>query len=326
MMEPGEDSGAGGGRTAYLILRAAEWVGMRVPRPLGLRLGELFMRLQRRRSPEQRAVVGANMAQVLGHPEHSPLVEAAVEECYRLYARYWYETFALRSMPPDEVNRRFTIDGREHIDRAMDRGRGIICALPHMGNWDAAGHWLALNGYRMTAVAEELRPPEVFELFLRHRRALGMGILPLTRDRKVGESLVRSLAQNEVITLVADRDLTGRGVRVEMFGGPRLLPAGPAYLSLMTGSPLSVATVFTTDEGWHCVINPPLEVEPTGDTRRDVTEMTEQIAAQFERFIASAPTDWHMFQPGWEALPPEREPAPGPEAGPGAESAAASRR
>ena len=94
----------------------------------------------------------------------------------------------------------------------------------------------------------------------------------------------------------------------------------------MTGSPLSVATVFTTDEGWHCVINPPLEVEPTGDTRRDVTEMTEQIAAQFERFIASAPTDWHMFQPGWEALPPEREPAPGPEAGPGAESAAASRR
>src|SRR5438093_9594168 len=118
MIEPGEGPAGGGGRSAYWILRAAEWVGMRVPRPIGLRLGELFMRLQRQRSPEQRAVVGANMAHVLGHPEDSPRVEAAVEECYRLYGRYWYETLALRSMPPDEVNRRFTIDGSDHIDRA----------------------------------------------------------------------------------------------------------------------------------------------------------------------------------------------------------------
>src|SRR5439155_25816291 len=290
----------GGGRTAYLILRAAEWVGMRVPRPLGLRLGELFMRLQRRRSPEQRAVMGANMAQVLGHPEHSPLVEAAVEECYRLYGRYWYETFALRSMPPDEVNRRFTIDGREHIDRAMDRGRGIICALPHMGNWDAAGHWLALNGYRMTAVAEELRPPEVFELFLRHRRALGMGIVPLAAGSRPAETLVRLLAENRVITLVADRDLAARGVEVQMFGARRLLPAGPALLSLSTGAPLCVSAVFTTAEGWHAVIDPPLKIERSGVMRQDVTALTNLIAAGFERSIAAAPPDWHMFQPAWE--------------------------
>jgi phosphatidylinositol dimannoside acyltransferase len=311
-MEERPPEGPRAQRTAYRVLKAAEWMGMHVPRPLGLLGGEVFMRMQLRRSPEQRAVVAANMAQVLGHPVDSPFVDRAVRECFRLYGRYWYETFALRSMPPEEVNRRFTIEGREHIDNALAEGRGWIGALPHMGNWDAAGHWLAVNGYRMTAVAEELKPPEVFELFLRHRRALGMGIVPLTGDRKAGEAIVRLLGQNEVITLVADRDLTPRGVRVEMFGAPRLLPAGPAFLSLMTGAPLSVASVFTTDEGWRCVINPPIEIERSGDTRRDVTEMTTLIAAQFESFIASAPTDWHMFQPAWEALPaePEKEAAP----------------
>jgi KDO2-lipid IV(A) lauroyltransferase len=280
-------------------MRAVEWLGMRLPRSIGLPLGEIALKIQMRRNPAQRRTVAENLARVLGHPPDSPLVKLAVEECYRLYGRYWYETFALRTMTPDEVNRRFSIQGSEHIDRALEAGRGAIMALPHMGNWDAAGHWLCLNGYRMTAVAEELKPRSVFDLFLRHRRALGMGIVPLSSAAGTGQALLRLLGENEVITLVADRDLTGRGVEVEMFGTSVLLPAGPAYLSLATGSPLSSAAVYTTDGGWHCRIEPPLEIERTGNTRTDVTALTRLLAERFERSIASAPTDWHMFQPFW---------------------------
>ncbi|MFN2590710.1 MAG: phosphatidylinositol mannoside acyltransferase [Actinomycetota bacterium] len=292
---------------SYRLMRTVEWLGMRLPRAAGLRLGELTLLAQMRRSPEQRAIVEANVAQVLGHPAGSPLVKAAVEECYRLYGRYWYETFALRTMPPDEVDRRFVLEGREHIDHALEAGKGLILALPHMGNWDAAGHWLCLQGYRMTAVAEVLKPASVYELFLRHRRALGMGIVPLSDAGKTGRELVRLLGENEIITLVADRDLTGRGVRVEMFGAPRLMPAGPAYLALMTGTPMGAAAVFTTKDGWHCIIEPPLEFTPSGDTRADVTALTQLVAERFERFIAASPTDWHMFQPAWEELPPMDE-------------------
>jgi KDO2-lipid IV(A) lauroyltransferase len=148
----------------------------------------------------------------------------------------------------------------------------------------------------------------VFELFLRHRRALGMGIVPLSSSENAAQTLLRLLGENEIITLVADRDLTGRGVEVEMFGAPRQLPAGPAYLSLVTGSPLSASVVFTTDDGWRCRIEPPLEVERTGDTRTDVTALTRLLAERFENFIASAPTDWHMFQPFWD-LPQGPQPA-----------------
>jgi KDO2-lipid IV(A) lauroyltransferase len=289
------------------MMRTVEWLGMRLPRSVGIPLGEAALLAQMRRNPEQRRIVAANMAQVLGHEIDSPLVDAAVRECHRLYGRYWYETFALRTMPLEEVNRRFTLEGREHIDRALERGTGIILALPHMGNWDAAGHWLCVNGYRMTAVAEVLKPASIYELFLRHRRALGMGIVPLSDSGRTGQALVQLLAENEILTLVADRDLTGRGVRVEMFGAPRLLPAGPAYLALVTGAPLAVASVFTIDEGWHCVIEPPLETERTGDNRADVTTLTTRVAERLERFIAAAPTDWHMFQPAWEEMGPDTE-------------------
>jgi lauroyl/myristoyl acyltransferase len=285
---------------AYLQMRSIEWFGMHAPRDVGMRTAELYQRLSFGKAVAQREIVARNLARVLGHPPDSPLVQAATKECFLLYGRYWYETFALRTMPWDEVERRFTVDGLEHAEAALKAGRGAVLVLPHMGNWDAAGHWLCVKGYPMAAVAEELKPRSVFELFLRHRRALGMGIVPLTEGRLVGEKLLKLLAQNTLLTLVADRDLTGRGVEVEMFGAKRRLPSGPARLSLGTGSPLSVCAVFTTQDGWHCRIGAPVEIERTGDMREDVTRMTRVMAAGFERYIASAPTDWHMFQPAWE--------------------------
>lgn len=286
-------------RRAYRIFRSAEWLGMHLPRGAGLRAADLYHRVHFARAHTERRTVAANLSRVLGHPPDSPIVRRATLECFRLYSRYWYETFALRRMPADEVLARHSIDGMEQIERAVAAGTGIICALPHMGNWDAAGHWLALQGYPMTAVAEELEVREVFELFYRHRRALGMHIVPLSLGKRVADVLVRLIARNHVITLVADRDLTGKGVDVEMFGETRQLPAGPALLSLTTGAPLCVAAVFTTPEGWHTRINAPVEVERSGVLRADVAAMTRVVAGQFERFIAAAPADWHMFQPAW---------------------------
>jgi phosphatidylinositol dimannoside acyltransferase len=283
---------------ATLVLRAGEELGMRLPRRVGVPLAERAMGLFHRFGTRQRETVARNLAHVLGYPPDSEIVAEATRECFRLYGRYWYETFAIRAMPAEEVRRRFPIEGLEHADRALERGTGVILALPHMGNWDAAGHALCLHGYRMTAVAEELKPEGVFDLFLRHRRALGMNIVPLSGNG-VGPALVGLLAENHVLTLVADRDLGGRGVAVEMFGAHRKVPAGPAYLSLATGAPLCAAAVVTTEEGAHTMIGPPLEVERTGSTRDDVRALTRALAAEFERSIARAPTDWHMFQPAW---------------------------
>lgn len=283
---------------AYRVMRTVEWAGMHVPWAVGRRAAEGYMSLHFRRHAGQRAVVARNLGRVLAHAPDSGLVQRATHECFLLYGRYWYETFALRTMPLEEVDRRCTVEGLEHLDRAIEAGNGIVMTLPHMGNWDAAGHWLCVRGYRMTAVAEQLKSRRVFELFLRHRRALGMNIVSLS-EQHVGRTLVGLLSENHAVTLVADRDLSGRGVDVEMFGDVRKLPAGPAFLSLATGSPLSVCAVFTTEEGWHIKIGPPVKIERSGETRKDVESLTRVIARGFERYISEAPTDWHMFQPAW---------------------------
>jgi phosphatidylinositol dimannoside acyltransferase len=286
-------------RVVFGANRVAERLAVSLPEPWGRRLFRLGGATALRVAPGARTVVERNLSRVLGPAAGPDVLPAATKEAFLSYARYWYDTFRLRMMPDDEFMARMAIDGDENLRAAVEGGRGSIVALPHLGNWDVAGRWVHLRGWRITAVAELLRPERLFRMFLDHRRALGMDIVPLYDDRNVGQNLIRRLSENEVIALVADRDLKGRGVEVEMFGETRLMPPGPALLALVAGSPLLPCATYDTEEGWVVQIGAPLEIERTAVLRDDVTALTRALAGRFERAIAAAPTQWHMFQPAW---------------------------
>ncbi len=282
----------------YWAYRALEAVAMALPERLGRALFDLLGRIAHARLHGVRGTVRANQAQVLGLPPTHPLVRRSAHEAFRLYARYWYDTFHARALSDEEVLRRTRFEGLEHLRAALELGRGVVAVIPHMGNWDVAGRYLAISGYQVVAVAEVLRPRRLTDLFVRHREALGMRILPLEPGSGLGRRLAALLAENRIVALVADRDLTGRGIEVEMFGAPRRLPTGPATLAVSTGAPILVCASTTTEEGWAFRVEP-LEVERTGDARRDVVAITRAIAERFERQIAANPADWHVFQPAW---------------------------
>jgi KDO2-lipid IV(A) lauroyltransferase len=288
---------------AYWAYRSLEWLAMSLPERAGRRVFDAVGGIAYRSLDGVRSTVSANQAQVLGLTPGDDRVGMSAREAFALYSRYWFDSFRIRRLPKEVVNARTEIVDVRHIDEALEQGRGCIAALPHMGNWDVAGHYLAINGYPLAAVAEELRPARLSELFLRHREELGMRIIPLSKNGHVGQQLKQLLSENWVVALVADRDLTGRGVEVEMFGATRRVPAGPALLSLSSGAPLLVCPVYTTPVGWRIRIGPPLRVDRTGDTRADVVALSRLMAAEFERAIAASPPDWHLFQPGWERPP-----------------------
>ena len=285
---------------AYWGYRSVERLAMALPERAGTRGFEALGRAVYRWLPSLRATVAANQARVLGADPGDERVALATREAFELYARYWFDAFRIRAMPKDEFNARMRVIGVEHVDRALEAGRGAICVLPHLGNWDAGGHWFGANGYRIAAVAEELRPRRLYELFIHHREQLGMRVIGLEKEAHVGQQLKQLLAENWMVALVADRDLTGRGIEVEMFGAPRRVPAGPALLSLTSGAPILPAPTATLDRGWEVRFEAPLEIERTGNIRTDVAELSRVMAERFERAIAARPTDWHMFQPGWE--------------------------
>ncbi|HEY3260693.1 MAG TPA: phosphatidylinositol mannoside acyltransferase [Pseudonocardiaceae bacterium] len=225
--------------------------------------------------------------------ELDELVRAAL----RSYARYWCEAFRLPSMDHDALRAVVgpSIEGQEHIEAALDAGRGMIVALPHSGNWDVAGMWLAGRLGSFATVVERLRPESLYRRFVAYRESLGFEILPLTGgQRPVGEVLARRLRDNGAVCLVADRDLGAGGVRVSFFGEPAKLPVGPARLAERTGAALLPASLWFTPTGWGCRVHPPV-VAPS------VLAATQAVADTFAAGIAEHPQDWHMLQPVWLA-------------------------
>ncbi|OBF58794.1 phosphatidylinositol mannoside acyltransferase [Mycobacterium sp. 852002-50816_SCH5313054-b] len=239
-----------------------------------------------------------NLARVIGvPPEEVPdeLMRASLAS----YARYWREAFRLPTMDlaalADQLNE--SVLGQGNLDGALARGRGAVCALPHSGNWDMAGVWLAQTRGTFTTVAERLKPESLYRRFIDFREGLGFEVLPLSGgDRSPFEVLCDRLRDNRVVCLMAERDLTRTGVEVEFFGEPTRMPAGPASLAVATGAALVPALCWFEGDGWGVDLQTPLDCS-SGDVRA----ITQALADRFAAGIATRPEDWHMMQPQWLA-------------------------
>jgi phosphatidylinositol dimannoside acyltransferase len=292
-------------RAARRWLRA--WQACRrLPEPVALafgRLGGVAWYLADRR---RREALRDNLRHVLGPGTSRSALERAVWRGFASYGRYWVEAFRLEDLPHDEVVRRMDFDGREHLDAAIASGRGVIFAAPHIGNWDFGAAWLGVNGYPASAVVERLRPAELFERFAAYRRALGIEILPLSDGPETLRAVLRVLRAGRLALLVCDRDLTGGGLPVTMFGAPTTLPGGPASLAVKTGALVLPCAVYQAGRRgrWLAVCRPPLEAHPTGDARADAADLTSRLAAEFELLIARAPEQWHVLSRYWRGTQP----------------------
>lgn len=226
----------------------------------------------------------ANLARVAPHADLDALVLAGT----RSYARYWRELFAAPGMDLARVTQRFElgVHGREHLDAAVRHGRGVVLALPHAGNWDLAGAWLAARYGRCAAVAERLQPESLYRRFVAARAKLGIDVVTGVRE------LYERLRAGGLVCLIADRLVAGDGAEVEFFGARARFPTGPARLAAATGAALLPASCWFTEHGWGARVHPPLD-------RGDPVAATAALAARFAEEIGARPQDWHMFADPW---------------------------
>jgi KDO2-lipid IV(A) lauroyltransferase len=243
-------------------------------------------------------------AMAMRHQERvqGPEVDArrAARRVFVDYGRYWAEVFWARPRRRSHILERTSIEGIEHLHAARDSGRGVVVALPHMGNWEAAGLRASAEDARVLAVAEELGNERIVQWFIRLRNLMEIDVLIARRGARVTGELLRRLQAGGVVALPSDRDIKGRGIEVDFFGERTTLPPGPAALAERTGAVLLVAATFFGSGGrFDFEVLPPIEIAP-GETREERVAGTAQaVADAFEVLIRKAPEQWHLLQPNW---------------------------
>jgi phosphatidylinositol dimannoside acyltransferase len=283
----------------------------KLPESWTSRAFQFFADLTWRREGPRVQVLEQNLVRVLGPEVDGKELRTASRAVLRNYARYWLEIFRLPVLPVDHlVEGMYDPEGTaKTILDLTASGRGVVIAIPHMGNWDQAGAWIITMGAgSFTTVAERLKPESVYERFVKFREGLGFEVVPATGGVRPFGILAERLRAGKIVILPADRDVTGSGIEVEFFGEKAKMMGGSAALAVLTGAALLPAVLWFTQDGWGVRIGAEIPQPAEGTRTQKIAAMTQEIARFFEAGIREHPYDWLMLQKVFLAdLDPERQ-------------------
>lgn len=284
-------------------LALADLIAPALPVPVAYGVADLAGRVWYRLAPDRRRLVEANLARVCaatGRPSRGAPLRRMVRRAFIEHARYYMEVLRAPHYRADRIDAIVTVVDWPDHERTMRSG-GTVLASAHIGNFEPFGIFLAAHGFEAFAPIEEIRPKALYD-FLASRRGGGRGVtpVPLKGSRR---PLLAALRRGGIAALVVDRDLTGDGLAVTLFGHSTTMPLGPAMLATTAGASVITGRSLRTAPERFRVAGDRLEWTSSGDRRRDLTELTQRIAERLEAYIGEVPEQWFgAFQPIWPDL------------------------
>jgi KDO2-lipid IV(A) lauroyltransferase len=283
------------GSPPFIILGVA--IARLMPRRFGYWLSRrMARRLARRRSHLFRTL-RANLAVVTGK-EGAALDALAEKAIYHAGVTY-IDMF--RRLPGDYTGGRVSVQADAaawaEADRILSDGRGTMVVGPHTSNYDLAAMWIAGHGFEMQALS--LSSPDTGTRLingLRRRR----GVLMTPIDVQSLRLAVKRLREGGVCLTGVDRPVPESEPLYEFFGRPAHMPDGHVRLALQTNARVLIACCHQDEAGEYTLrVEPPMEMERTGDRERDVAHNVRRVLAVIEDMILEAPEQWLMFLPVW---------------------------
>jgi KDO2-lipid IV(A) lauroyltransferase len=278
--------------------------------------GELWYRLDRRRADQARRNLDRVAAWLVENELADARVRAAarspraldrlVRAAFRNYARYYLDVARAPALTPAYLAERLIVETPEAFEAAFGSpGPRVFIGL-HLGAIELQAYVAAVHAERpLTTPMETIDDPALQAYFARTRGALGIHIVGLREARR---EVMAALERGEPVGIVGDRDLTGGGMPVRLFGAPTSLPIGPALVAIESGAPTYGVTVRRIAGGRFAGRLDPLPIASGGSRRERVGAFLDVEARWFERQIARAPEQWWaIFFPIWPDL--EREAA-----------------
>ncbi len=193
------------------------------------------------------------------------------------------------------------IEGKEFLDEALSRGKGVIGLTAHLSNFPLAICRLAVEGYRVNVVLRDFHERRLSRLFqwLREKWNIGSIVKKSTTSRMAWEAVHR-LRKGEIVVFLIDHIWGRGGVKVNFFNRPAVTPTGPVRLALRLNCPL--VPFFCLKEGrgkYRVVIKEPFSLRRTGDANKDVVENVQALTSLIEEYVRRYPSLWFWLHRRW---------------------------
>jgi KDO2-lipid IV(A) lauroyltransferase len=260
-------------------------------------LARWYARLLDLALPRLRRVAMANLAMALpdlGRRQHSRITNGV----FRSIARLLVSFARFPQITHDNVSQWIRYEGFEHFVEARRRGKGVLFATAHLGNWELSAFAHALLSTPMYVVVRPLDNPLIDRLVARRRTISGNHLI---EKKDFARGILQALGANEAVGILIDQNASlETGVFVDFFGIPACAGAGFAKLAAHTGAAVIPGFALWSDAERKFVLRFYPEVPITGDVQKD----TAHLHSVLEAVIREYPEQWLWIHRRWKTRPP----------------------
>ena len=294
-------------RTHRIAKAARYFIGLRIikllfslpsflPLAWALSLSKIIVKIGSPFAGEYRRQALENLKLYYGNEKSSSEIKMMVEEIGIDATKGAFETIYSVSPRHDEVYSKIAVEGKEHLDAALDRGNGAIVISAHLGNFAVMGGKLMAEGYPFHLVLKLSRDPGISEFFKRKMEEYHYNFIVADPVSVSQKEILRTLRRDEIVCLIVDGDQKRGGVPVMLMGQEIAMPPGPAILARRTGATvLPMFIIRQKDNPQKIIIEPPVVVIDDKNQDKAVALLCQKFAAIIETTIKKYPTQWYWI-------------------------------
>ncbi len=286
----------------YILARIAVFPLYLLPLKVGVALGAFFGSAAYYILPRERKKTLRHLKIAFGDEKTEAELVSIAKRLFSNLGRNALEWVNYNKTNKDWYLKHVKPEGRENIDRAHQKGKGVIFLCSHFGNWEFMGFYLAQTGYPGPTIAKRFYIEGFNKLLERMRTDMGMGVV--YRDGSPKE-ILRTLRNNGYVGIVADQDVRSvEGVFVNFFGKPAYTPSAPVRLAQKTKA--AIVPVFLIREASNkflFIAEREIELISTGDVEKDLITNTQKWTDLIESYIRKHPDHWVWMHRRWKTRP-----------------------
>lgn len=191
------------------------------------------------------------------------------------------------------------VDGLEHLERALARGRGVLLLPAHFTTMEIGA--ALLHQHVVPDIVYRRFSQPAIDAVMRARRARGGGRLIESREPR---AVIRSLRANHVVWYPPDQIYPPKNrVLAPFCGVPAMTNTTPMRIARITGAAVLpfLALRLADGSGYRLLISPALEDFPSDDPVADATRLNQVVEQQ----IRAAPEQYRWIHRRFRAYTPD---------------------
>ncbi len=290
----------------FVFLFLFQFFSTLIPRPIqkffSVVIGDLFYLSMRK----TRKNVRSNLEGISRGRWSEEKLRTLTRKTFQNYGQYLLDYMVMHRLHPSNIGHWVEKEeGEEYMIEALQKGKGVICITPHLGNWEIGGILFALKGGKVNVLTldERDRNTKSFREEMRRR----WGIQNLYVDPKDDSpmailNVVKALRRNEIVAMLGDRIESQKTMVFDFFDRKKAFPIGVGIIALATeASVLPVFVVMEKNRKYRGIIEPPISFHSSEREDREVVlrKGMERLVRKFEEYIEKYPDQWYNFYLYW---------------------------